>query len=302
MKIIFMGTPKFAVPTLKSLIDDDEIEVIAVYTKEPKIAGRGHKIQNSEIHNLALEYNLPIFCPKNLKSDEIKQEFINLKADFSVVVAYGLILPKQIIEGTKFACLNIHPSLLPKWRGAAPVERSIMSGDKKTAISIIKMDENLDSGDIVSTKEVEIDNKIHCKEFLEFLSKEGSNILIKTLKNIYSDNYELITQDHLRATYAEKIKKSEFVLDFNQDVDKVYNKIRALNACGSTYFIMNDERIKIHEAELVAKDADQDLENVFVISAKDFKINCKNGMIRPLILQRSGKGRISLQEFLNQIN
>jgi len=301
MKVIFMGTPDFAVPTLEKLIIDPDIEIIAAYTKEPKIAGRGHKIQNSPIHNLALEHNLPIFHPKTLKSDEEKQKFIALKADFAVVVAYGLILPQEIIDGTKFGCLNIHPSLLPKWRGAAPIERSIMAGYKKTAISIIKMDQYLDSGDIITMKELEIDQNIHCREFSKFLSAKGSDILLKTLKNIYSGNYNLVKQDHEKAIYAKKIEKSEFLLDFNQDVYDVYNKIRALNSCGSAYFMMNGERIKIHQAELVKEDLNSQ-KNQFIITKKDFKIICENGIIRPLILQKAGKARVSLQEFLNQLN
>lgn len=295
-----MGTPNFAVPTLQKLIDDPDIEIIGVYSKEPKIAGRGHKIQNSPIHNLALQHNLPIFHPKSLKSDAEKQKFINLKADFAVVVAYGLILPKEIIEGTKFGCLNIHPSLLPKWRGAAPIERSIMEGDTKTAISIIKMDENLDSGDIITMEEIIIDEKTHCREFYDNVSQKGADILAKTLKNMASGNYQLTPQNHDKASYAKKIEKSEFLLDFNGDVHENYNKIRALNGCGSAYFIMNDERIKIHQAEIISN-ANYHKIGEFIIDKKDFKIICKNGAIRPLILQKAGKGKISLQEFLTQL-
>jgi len=296
-----MGTPNFAVPTLQKLIDDPVIKIIGVYTKEPKIAGRGHKIQNSPIHNLALKYNLPVFYPKSLKLDEEKQKFINLKADFAVVVAYGLILPQEIITGTKFGCLNIHPSLLPKWRGAAPIERSIMAGDKKTAIAIIKMDKNLDSGDIITMEELKIDDKAHCSQFYDDVSQKGADTLLQTLKNIESGNYQSIPQDHLQATYAKKIEKSEFLLDFNQDVKEIYNKIRALNNCGSAYFVMNDERIKIHKAELIEQEGDNNKDK-FILTKKDFIINCKNGAIRPLILQKSGKSRVNLQDFLNQIN
>jgi methionyl-tRNA formyltransferase len=294
-----MGTPNFAVPTLQKLINEPQIEIIGVYTKEPKIAGRGHKIQNSPIHNLALDHNLPIFYPKSLKSEEEKQKFINLKADFAVTVAYGLILPNEIIDGTKFGCLNIHPSILPKWRGAAPIERSMMAGDKKTAIAIIKMDENLDSGDIITMEKLEIDQKIHCRDFYEQLSNKGADIALKTLKNIASGNYQSIPQNHEEATYAKKIEKSEFLLDFHQDVNDIYNKIRALNGCGSAYFMMNNERIKIHEAEILTEKLGQ---KDFNISKSDFTINCQNGAIRPIILQKSGKNKVTLKEFLTQIN
>lgn len=298
MKIIFMGTSNFAAPTLHKLIKDPDIEIIGVYTKEPKIAGRGHKIQNSPIHNLALQYNLPIFYPKSLKYTVEKQNFIDLKADFAVVVAYGLILPKEVIEGTKFGCLNIHPSLLPKWRGAAPIERSIMAGDKKTAICIIKMDENLDSGDIVTMEKITIDEKTHCSELYNYIAQKGADLLLQTVKDMISGNYKLTTQNHSQASYAKKIEKSEFLLDFNCDAYENYNKIRALNDCGSAYFIMDEKRIKIHEAELIEKTEDN--ENQPCLTNKDFIINCKSGAIRLLILQKSGKNKVSLQEFLNQ--
>ena len=151
-----MGTPNFACPTLQKLISDPAFEILAVYTREPQIAGRGQKIQNSPIHNLALKHQIKVVTPKTLRDFEVQKEFREFNADAAVVVAYGLILPKEILEGTRLGCFNIHPSLLPRWRGAAPIQRTIMAGDEKTAVCVIKMDQGLDSGDIVAQRNYEL--------------------------------------------------------------------------------------------------------------------------------------------------
>ena len=184
MKIIFMGTPNFALPTLQTIIDDPYFEIVGVFTKEPQMAGRGHKITNSPIHNLALQNNLKIFTPKTLKDPKIQKEFTDLNADVAVVVAYGLLLPKPILEAPKLGCVNIHPSLLPRWRGAAPIQRTIMAGDTETGVDIIQMDEGLDSGDVLAEEKLPLNDQINYQELAENLSQIGANLLIKTLKNI----------------------------------------------------------------------------------------------------------------------
>jgi methionyl-tRNA formyltransferase len=163
------------------------------------------------------------------------------------------------------------------------------------------MDENLDSGDIVTMEKLEINKDIHCTELYDNISQKGSDILLQTLKNMTSGNYKLTPQDHNNASYAKKIEKSEFLLDFNYNAIEIYNKIRALNACGSAYFVLNNQRIKIHRAKLVNQ-VINDNKDQFIITKKDFIINCKDGAIRPLILQKSGKSKVDLKDFLNQMN
>jgi methionyl-tRNA formyltransferase len=296
IKIIFMGTPNFALPALQALIDDKDFEVIAVYSKEPQIAGRGHKIQNSPIHNLALQNNLKIFTPKTLKNLETQKEFANLKADIAVVVAYGLLLPIEILQAPKFGCINIHPSLLPKWRGAAPIQRSIMAGDLETGVDIIQMDEGLDSGDILAEEKLALDDEISYPELAEKLSKIGADLLIKTLKNLAANKTNPIKQNHSQSIYASKLNKDEFKIDWNFPAREIHNKIRALSGCGSAYFELNGEKIKIHQAKII----DELPHNHPAGKIIDDKLTiaCKTGLIQPQILQRAGKNRVSLDEFL----
>lgn len=299
MKIIFMGTPDFALPTLQALIDDKEFEIVAVYTKEPQIAGRGHKIQNSPIHNLALKNHLKVFTPKSLKSPEIQKEFFGLNADVAVVVAYGLLLPKAILQALKFGCVNIHPSLLPRWRGAAPIQRTIMAGDTETGVGIIQMDEGLDSGDILAEEKIKLDDKITYLELAEKLSKIGAGLLVKTLKNIAQNKYQSIKQNHNQVVYAHKLSKEDFLIDWNFSAREVNNKIRALSGCGSAYFEINGEKIKIHQAKIINELSHNYTANkIGKIIDDKLTIVCKTGLIQPQILQRAGKNKMVLNEFL----
>jgi len=296
MKIIFMGTPNFALPALQALIDDKDFEIVAVYSKEPQIAGRGHKIQNSSIHNLALQNNLKIITPKTLKDPQIQKEFSDLKADIAVVVAYGLLLPKEILQAPKFGCINIHPSLLPKWRGAAPIQRAIMNGDLETGVDIIQMDEGLDSGDILLEEKFSLDDEISYQELAKKLSQIGAQLVVKTIKNITQNKCRPIKQNNTAAIYAHKLTKEEFLIDWNFSSREVNNKIRALSGCGSAYFELNGEKIKIHQARVINElphnnSAGEIIDNKLTIT-------CKTGLLQPQILQRAGKNKTTLDEFV----
>jgi methionyl-tRNA formyltransferase len=296
MKVIFMGTPDFACPTLEKLINDKSFEIAAVYTREPQIAGRGHKLTNSKIHDLALKHNLRVLTPKSLKNSEIQQEFKDLNADIAVVVAYGLILPKEILNGTKFGCINIHPSLLPKWRGAAPIQYSIMSGARETAVDIIKMDEGIDSGDIIIEEKIMLNGDETYLSLAPFLANKGAEVLIQALNKIRNNNFSLQKQDSSLATYAKKIEKSECKLDWNEEVEIIERKIRALSGSITAFFEYKGENIKVFASEIIDKN---------LVSAKigevlndKYYIQCKKGILRPLILQRPGRKAVSIEEFL----
>ena len=180
MKIIFMGTPDFSVPTLKALLDH-QFEILCVYTQKPKLANRGLKITKSKIHELADSYNLKLETPDSLKTPEEHIKFKNFKADIAIVAAYGMLLPKEILEGTKLGCINIHPSSLPRWRGAAPLQRTIMSGDKTSSVCIMKMDEGLDTGDIILEEKFEIPENANCGWLHDYCANLGADLTIKTL-------------------------------------------------------------------------------------------------------------------------
>lgn len=296
MKIIFMGTPEFSCPTLKKLIADPDFEIVAVYTREPQIAGRGHKLTNSPIHQLALENGLKVITPKTLRNLESQKEFLDLQADAAVVVAYGLILPQEIIDGTKLGCINIHPSLLPKWRGAAPIQRPIMAGDSETGITIIKMDKGVDSGDMITQEKFALDGTETYKNLAEKLSEMGAEILLQTLKNLRDEKVVLTKQDSSLSTYAKKIEKSECEINWQDSAEEIERKIRGLNGSLEAHFIHNGEKIKIFAAEILDRNSCKKAAGEFL--DEKLAIQCGKGVIQPLILQRQGKKPMSLEEFL----
>ncbi len=296
IKVIFMGTPDFACPTLQELINDPEIKILATYSKEPSISGRGKKINNSPIHNLALKHKLKILNPKNFKDTKAIEEFANFQADIAIVVAYGLILPEKIINATKFGCINLHPSLLPKYRGAAPIQRTLMNGDKITANCVIKMDSGIDSGDIINQEIIKLDNKITYQELAHKFANEGAGIIIKSIKELVNNTAILTKQNHEISSYAKKIDKSEAKIDWSKDVESINQQIRALSGNITAYFIHNDERIKILKAKII--DFTKENQNYGQILNDKMHISCKVGILQPEILQKSGKKALNLEEFL----
>lgn len=296
MKIIFMGTPDFACPTLEKLITDEEFEVVAVYTREPQIAGRGHKLQNSPIHELALKYGLKVVTPKTLRNVDAQKEFKDFHADAAVVVAYGLILPQEILDGTKLGCINIHPSLLPRWRGAAPIQRTIMAGDRETGINIIKMDKGVDSGDVIFSEKLSLNGKETYGDLAEKLSVMGAEILVKTLKNLRDGKVVAVKQDDALATYAKKLDKAECEIKWNESAVEIERKIRGLSGSLGAYFNYEGEKIKIFAAEIIDKKSRKN--DAGKILDEKFLIQCAEGIIRPLILQRQGKKPMTLEELL----
>jgi len=290
-----MGTPDFACPTLEKLIADPDFDVVAIYTREPQIAGRGQKITNSPIHQLALKHNLKVITPKTLRNVVAQKEFFNLQADAAVVVAYGLILPQEILDGTKFGCVNIHPSLLPKWRGASPIQRPLMAGDRETGITIIKMDKGVDSGEMMVQEKFPLDGDETYADLAEKLSQMGAEILVKTLKNLRDVNVVLIKQDDALASYAKKIDKEECKINWHESAQIIERKIRALNGSLEAFFNYGDEKIKIFKAEIL--DENSVGESGKILDEK-LTIQCGKGSIRPLILQRQGKNRVAIRDLL----
>ena len=296
MKVIFMGTPQFSCPSLEKLISDPGIEIVAVYTKESSISGRGHKVHNSPIHDLALKNKLKVLTPKSLKKPEIITEFLAFKADAAVVVAYGLILPKAIINGPKFGCINLHPSYLPRWRGAAPIQRTILSGDRETATTIIKMDEEIDSGPIINQEVFILDEGIDYPKLAEKFANDGANLVLKSLKELHDGKANLKEQNHALATYAKKIEKAESLIDWSKSATEINRQIRAFTGNFGSYFIHEQERIKIIKARIINEN--QQNENYSQILNNQMFIACGTGIIQPLILQREGKKEMDLEQFL----
>jgi|TARA_B100001079_G_scaffold117595_1_gene101133 methionyl-tRNA formyltransferase len=291
LKIIFMGTPEFSVPTLKALIDQN-YEVLMIYTQPPKKSKRGQKVNISPIQSFSEKKNIPFRSPETLNNNEY--EFIkNLSADLGVVVAYGKLIPINILEATKLGFLNIHASLLPKWRGAAPIQRSIMNGDKKTGISIMKIQEKLDSGPIMASHELELNSNSTYGEVEKKLSDVGANLLIECLQTIEKGNSKFVEQLHSEATYAKKINKKEAKIDWNSNADKIVAHIHGLNPNPGAWFEFQKERIKVWKAKKLLLNG-----RPGTVLNENLTVACQSNSIQILEIQREGKNKQSTKDFL----
>ena len=292
LKIVFMGTPEFSAPTLQALIKN-EFNILGVYTQPPKKSKRGQKINASPIEELSKKNKLNFRNPININNDEEFEIFKKLSADLAIVVAYGQLIPKSFLRATKFGFINIHASLLPKWRGAAPIQRAIMSGDKKIGVSIMKIEEKLDSGPVLASEELELDqNAIH-GEIEKKLSVMGANLLIESLKNIEEGNSKFVDQVHSEATYANKINKSETKINWNLDARRVLAHIHGMSPNPGAWFEYDNERFKILRANKSSTSG-----NPGTVLDENLTIACKLDSIQILEIQRQGKNKQSAKEFL----
>ena len=291
MKVVFMGTPDFAVPALRRLIK--EHNVVCVYTREPKISGRGNKLNKTPVHIVAEEYGIEVRTPKTLRTPEEQQKFAELNADVAVVAAYGLILPKAVLEAYPLGCLNIHASLLPRWRGAAPIQRCIEAGDKKSGVTIMQIAEGLDTGDMLLKGETTINENMTGEELHDALMNIGADLISEVLADI--KKYPPQKQDDNLACYAQKLEKEECKIDFNQPTEKLYNKIRAFNPYPAMYFEYDGERFKILQTEKVSETAQA---GTIVKGINELIIATSDGALKVLQIQRQGKRPMSSDELL----
>ena len=290
MKVIFMGTPDFAVPVLESL--DENYEVIAVYTQPPRPAGKGYKLTPSPVHQKAEELGLPVYTPTSLKKEEEQKIFAELKADVAVVCAYGLILPKIILDTPKRGCINIHASLLPRWRGAAPIQRAIQAGDSESGVTIMQMDVGLDTGDMLMKETFPITAETTGQMLHDALSEIGSRLIVRTL----ADNPIPTPQPNEGVTYAEKIQKSESLIDWQKSADELAHLIMAFNPYPATYSLLNGERIKLLTAYATNKTTDKPAGTIL---DSDLHIACGNGtVLKVTMLQRAGKKAMTTEDFM----
>jgi methionyl-tRNA formyltransferase len=248
MRIIFMGTPDFAVPALQALLASEH-DIIAVYTREPKPKGRGMKLQKSPVHLLANEHNIPVYTPKSLKKSKAAQaEFAALNADIAVVAAYGLILPQEVLDAPRHGCLNIHGSLLPRWRGASPIQHAIWKGDSETGITIMQMDAGMDTGDMLLKKTVPITQQTTSMSLFNDLSTLGGEAILETLSNL--DRLTAEKQDEAQATYAPMLIKVDGEINQDASPQEIDRQIRALNPWPGTFVQGRKGRVKILSAHL----------------------------------------------------
>lgn len=289
MRIIFMGTPDFAVPTLAAL-DEAGHTVVAAYTQPPRPAGRGKKLQLSPVQREAEIRGIEVRSPASLKTPDAQAEFSALEADIAVVAAYGLILPQAILDAPKHGCLNVHASLLPHWRGAAPIQRSILAGDTVTGITIMQMEAGLDTGPMLATARTPVEDKT-AGELTAELAEIGAQLMVGTLIDL--EMLHAVPQDDAEASYAPKIDKAEARIDFAQDAATIERQVRAFAPFPGAWLELEGERIKLLKAEVVdgAGAAGTVLDGAFTIA-------CGDGAIRPLRIQRAGKPAMDVADFL----
>ena len=293
-KIIFMGTPLFAVPILKSLYQNG-YPISVVYTQPPQKSHRGQKINKSPIQGISETLNIDFRCPENLKDNDEEYKFIkNLNADLAIVVAYGKLIPKNFLNLTKKGFINIHGSILPSWRGAAPIQRSIMNLDKETGISIMKLVETLDSGPVSNIYKIKLDQNNSAEEISEKLSFLAAEKILDDIDDIFDDKAKFIDQDHSKASYAKKIEKIEGEINWNDEAEKIIGKINGLFPVPGAFFNFKGERYKILKAEI-----GNGIGQAGEVLSDKLEIACTNNQsIKILEIQRQGKKPQKIGEFM----
>ena len=299
--VIFMGTPDFAVPSLEKI--HKEYHLLSVYTQPPKKSGRGLRTKLNPIHEISNDYNLPVKTPQNFKSFDIIEEIKNLKPDFIIVVAYGIILPKTVLDIPNFFCLNGHASDLPRWRGAAPIQRAIEAGDKTTAACAMIMEETLDTGPVIAKKKINILNKDTTSTLHDKLSKLTANVLIESMDKIIQNKYKPIKQKITGITYANKITSNDTLINWSQNNEEILRKLRSLSNWPGGWTYHNQNRIRIHEAKKiefsVGKENIKPGEFIGYSGNGSPIIQCgSNSFLEITQIQKEGKKKMNSQDFL----
>jgi methionyl-tRNA formyltransferase len=291
MRVVFMGTPDFAVTALECL--HREHEIVAVYTQPPRPAGRGQQERPSPVQVYAAQHGLPVYSPASLKKTDVQAAFFDLKADVAVVAAYGLILPQAILDGPRLGCLNIHASLLPRWRGAAPIQRAIMAGDAVTGVTIMQMDAGLDTGAMLLKGEVPITDNTTAGALHDALADLGGALILQTLEKLARGTLKSEPQPSKGVVMAAKIEKTEAHIDFSRPAHNVLRHIHGLSPFPGAWFAHGTDRIKVLEVEIV------DARGASGLVLDDrLTIACGEGAVRLRTIQRAGKGPMDAQSFL----
>lgn len=302
LKIIYAGTPDFSVAALQALINSEH-EVVAVYTQPDRPAGRGRKLTPSPVKKLALEYDIPVYQPLNFKADEDKQALIDLDADLMVVAAYGLILPPAVLDAPRLGCINIHASILPRWRGAAPIQRSILAGDAETGITIMQMDVGLDTGDMLSKVICNIDDKMTASQLHDQLMDMGGKALMDIMPAIESESLQPEKQDESLVTYAEKLQKAEAKIDWQQSAQQIALQVRAFNAwpVSQTLYYKDDKELvmRIWQAQALSESTGAEPGKVIAVQKKSFHVATGDGVLEVTEIQMPGKKPMAVAAFLN---
>jgi len=296
-KVVFMGTPEYSVPVLKGLIEN--YNVVGVVTQPDKEVGRGHEMSFSPIKKVALENNIKVVQPVKIRNEY--DCVLSLEPDIIVTCAYGQIIPTEILDYPKYGCINVHASLLPKYRGGAPIHRAILNGEKETGITIMYMAPGMDDGDIISQEKVEIREDETVGQLHDVLSNLGAKLLLETLPSIFEGTNKRIKQDDSKVTLAKVIKKEDELIDFNDISINIYNKIRGLNPFPGAYTILDNKRIKIYKARIDKNSQNINPGTIIDVLKDGIVVKTKDGSIIIETLKMEGKKEMTVKEFLNGI-
>ncbi|EKO3427939.1 methionyl-tRNA formyltransferase [Vibrio fluvialis] len=298
LRIVFAGTPDFAARHLAALLSSEH-EVIAVYTQPDRPAGRGKKLTASPVKNLALEHNIPVYQPENFKSDEAKQELAALNADIMVVVAYGLLLPKAVLDTPKLGCINVHGSILPRWRGAAPIQRSIWAGDAETGVTIMQMDVGLDTGDMLKIATLPIEASDTSGSMYDKLAELGPQALVECLSDIAQGTAVAVKQDDALANYAQKLSKEEAKIDWTLSAQAIERCVRAFNPWPMSHFAVADNQIKVWQARVEGGSSNQAAGTILKADKTGIYVATGAEILVLESLQIPGKKALPVQDILN---
>jgi len=294
MRIVFMGTPDFSVPALRAVASAHE--VVAVYTQPPKPAGRGMNERRSPVHLAAEELKIPVLHPVNFKDAETRTAFAAHDADVAVVIAYGLLLPQEILAAPKFGCLNVHASLLPRWRGAAPINRAIMAGDRETGVAVMKMEAGLDTGPVGLEQRIEIAPDMTAGELHDKLAEMGADMMPRALAALETTGLKFTPQDVEGVTYAKKLDKNETKIDWSRPAQEVHNHIRGLSPFPGAWFEIDGAKEKLRVRALRSTLAEGKGKPGELLG--DLTIACGGGAVKLLEVQRAGAKAMKAEEFL----
>ncbi|MFU0823935.1 methionyl-tRNA formyltransferase [Clostridium sp.] len=297
MKIVFMGTPEFSVPSLQAIIDNFEVE--AVFTQPDKPKGRGKKISMSPVKELALKHGIKVYQPERLKREpQIIEELRNMKPDFIVVVAYGQILPKEVIDIPKYACINLHASLLPKYRGAAPINWAIIKGEKKSGNTTMLMDVGLDTGDMLLKQEVTITEDMTAGELHDILMKDGAELLVETVKGVYKGEIKPEKQNDSETCYASMLNKEMAGIDWKLSSREIHNLIRGLNPWPIAYTNYGNQIMKIYKSSVLDKESEKAPGTILSVSDKGIEVACGEGVLLVKEIQFPGKKVLKVEQYI----
>lgn len=297
MKIVFMGTPDIAVGCLQKIIDEKH-EILGVVTQPDKPVGRGKKLGMPPVKELALKYDLPVYQPVKARDEEFVKVLKDLNPDLIVVVAFGQILPKSILDIPKFGCVNVHVSLLPKYRGAAPINWVIINGEEKTGVTTMYMDEGLDTGDMILTSEFALDDEITAGELHDIMKEEGAKVLKETIDLIEKGEAPRIKQNHDEFTYAPMMSKSLGQIDYSKSAKDIHNLVRGVNPWPSAYTTYDNQTMKVWKTKVLSETSDKEPGTIISVDKEGIKVSTKDNVILIKEIQMPGKKRVLVEEYI----